>query len=390
MHGIRILELGGRGPVHFCGMMLSDLGAEVISIRRPRREDDITPLSDIGLGRGRRQVTIDLQAEEGLRTALAIAGRVDAVIEGFLPGVAEALGVGPDACSAGNSRLVYGRMTGWGQTGPLSSEPGHNINVLAVAGVLAHLGRADSLPAPPMNLLADGGGAMMLALGVTAALLEARYSGRGQVIDAAMLDGAALLSTMSHEMRNDGRWFDERGSNLNDSGAPFYEVYNTADDRLVAVGAVEDQYWAALLELLDIHGAGPDRWDRANWSWWRARLQGELIRRTQDEWSRIAEMAGVCLSPVLTMVQAADHPHNRERGVFAHVGDAIIPRPAPRFSRTTLDTPAGTIPSGDQTLEVLADLGISPRSTNSNGPGPLSPPSQPAPRLDKRGPKAGR
>ncbi|CAN5200668.1 CaiB/BaiF CoA-transferase family protein [soil metagenome] len=344
--------------MQFCGMMLSDLGAEVISIQRPRQADNIAPFSTIGLGRGRRYVSIDLRSEDGLRTALAIAGRVDAVTEGFLPGVAENLGVGPDACAAANRRLVYGRMTGWGQTGPLSSQPGHNINMLAVAGVLTHLGRADGLPVPPTNLLADGGGAMMLALGVTAALLEARTSGQGQVIDASMLDGAALLSTMSHEMRNGGLWDDERGSNLNDSGAPFYEVYETADGRLVAIGAVEDQYWNALIDLLEIHDADVDRWDRANWPWWRARIQEGLILRTQAEWSEIAEMAGVCLSPVLTMAQAADHPHNRERGVFTRAGDSVIPRSAPRFSRTYPDTSPSMPTSDDQTLEVLADLGI--------------------------------
>jgi alpha-methylacyl-CoA racemase len=360
LHGIRILELGGRGPVEFCGMMLSDLGAEVISIRRPRSADNIAPLSKIGLGRGRRPVAIDLRTKAGLQTALAVAGRVDAVTEGFLPGIAEKLGIGPEACMAENPALVYGRITSWGQTGPLASQPAHNINTLAVSGVLDHLGRSGTVPAPPMNLVADGGGAMMLALGLTAALLEARSSGLGQVIDASMLDGAALLSTMTHEFRNAGRWDDERGTNLNDSGAPFYEVYRTADGRLVAIGAVEDRFWKALLNLLEIDDDEEiDRWDRANWPWWRDRLQKRIIQRTQAQWSQAAEMAGVCLSPVLSMAQAVDHPHNRERGVFEQRGETFMPRPSPRFSRTIVDPTRAVSVREDETLAVLADLGIS-------------------------------
>lgn len=360
LHGIRVLELGGRGPVEFCGMMLSDLGAEVISVRRERSADNIAPLSQIGLGRGRRPITIDLRTRAGLHTALAVIGQVDAVTEGFLPCVAEDLGVGPAACSAVNPALVYGRMTAWGQTGPLATEPAHNINALAVAGLLEHLGRPGTLPAAPMNLIADGGGAMMLALGVTAALLEARSSGLGQVIDASMLDGAALLTTMTHEFRNAGRWSDDPGTNLNDSGAPFYEVYEAADGRLVAIGAVEDRYWTALLGLLEIHHHDLDRWDRANWPQWREWLQEKIHQRTQHEWAQLAETAGVCLSPVLSMEQAPHHPHNKERGVFDHVGEALMPRPSPRFSRTIVEPSAGTRPGEDETAAVLADLGIDP------------------------------
>jgi len=358
LHGLRVLELGGRGPVRFSGMLLADLGAEVISIHRPRPADDVTPLGDAGLGRGRRRVSLDLRTPAGRRAALVIASRADAVIEGFLPKVTESLGVGPADCMAANPRLVYGRITGWGQTGPLANQPGHDINFLAVSGVLAHLGRADTLPAPPMNLLADGGGAMLLTLGVTAAVLQARESGVGQVVDASMLEGDALLSTMSHEMRNEGRWVDERGSNLNDSGAPFYDVYPTSDGRLVAVGAVEERYWTALLALLEIGDEGPDRWDRATWPWWRERLGAAFAQRTQTQWCEHSEAAGACVSPVLTGAEAADHPHNRERGIFTRVGDDVLPSPAPRFSRTTLRPLGSTAWGSDQTRQVLAELEI--------------------------------
>jgi len=338
-------------------MLLSDLGAEVIAVDRPRGADDITPLSSAGLGRGRRRVRLDLRSEEGHALALQVVSRVDAVIEGFLPGAMERLGLGPAECSANNEALVYGRLTGWGQDGPLMTQPGHNINYLAVSGVLAHHGRAESLPFPPMNLLADGGGAMFLALGVVAAVLEARSSGVGQVVDAAMLDGAALLSTMSHEMRNEGRWSEHRGSNLNDSGAPFYDVYETADDQLIAVGAVEDRFWDPLVDLLDVRDESVDRWDRVNWSWWRKRLAAAFRKRTQAEWCALAEYEDVCLSPVLTMSDAPTHAHNVARRVFTRVGEAVLPSPAPRFSRTAL-VPVAARQSGDETADVLADLGI--------------------------------
>lgn len=377
LHGLRVLELGGRGPVRFSGMLLADLGAEVISIHRPRPADDITPSGDAGLGRGRRRVSLDLRTPAGRRAALTIASRADAVLEGFLPEVTESLGVGPADCMAANPRLVYGRITGWGQTGPLASQPGHDINFLAVSGVLAHLGRAGTLPAPPMNLLADGGGAMLLTLGVTAAVLEARESGMGQVVDTSMLEGHALLSTMSHEMRNEGRWNEDRGANLNDSGAPFYDVYPTSDGRLVAVGAVEERYWKSLLALLEIRDDGPDRWDRAAWPWWRERLGAAFAQRTQSEWSEHAEAAGACISPVLTGAEAADHPHNRERGIFTRAGDDLLPSPAPRFSRTALRPLGSTAWGSDQTRQVLAELEIDetdildePSVGGRNGPDP--------------------
>lgn len=373
LRGVRILELGGRGPVHFCGMLLGDLGAEVISIDRPRRADDITPLSEAGLGRRRRRVRLDLRSDGGRAMALEIISRVDAVIEGFLPGSTERLGLGPEDCALHNRALVYGRMTGWGQTGPLTSEPGHNINYLAVSGVLAHLGRAGTLPFPPMNLLADGGGAMFLALGVVSAVLEARSSGTGQVVDASMLDGAALLSTMSHDLRNEGRWVEERGSNLNDSGAPFYDVYETADDRLVAVGAVEDRFWEPLVRMLGLHDEPVDRWDRANWPWWRKRLAAAFRQRTQADWCALAEHAGVCLSPVLTMSEAPVHPHNVARGVFTRVGGDVLPSPAPRFSRSRLE-PITRTTSDDETADVLAELGIDTPQLVRDGSGDVPEP----------------
>lgn len=358
LRGVRVLELGGRGPVRFCGMILGDLGAEIISVDRPRDADDITPLSEIGLGRRRRRVELDLGSGEGRTTALEIAERVDAVIEGFLPGSMERLGLGPEDCTPRNPALVYGRLTGWGQSGPLATQPGHNINYLAVSGVLAHLGRAETLPFPPMNLLADGGGAMFLALGVVAAVLEARASGVGQVVDAAMADGAALLSTMSHEMRNEGRWVEERGRNLNDSGAPFYDVYETSDGRFVAVGAVENRFWEALVRLLGLQDEPLDRWNRAHWPWWRERLATTFRQRTQAQWCALAEDAGVCLSPVLTMSEAPSHPHNLARAVFTRLGDLVLPSPAPRFSRSQLEPITESHFVGNDTADVLAELGI--------------------------------
>lgn len=355
LEGIQILELGGRGPVRFCGMLLADLGAEIISIHRPRAADDITPLGNSGLGRGRRYVSLDLRSEKGLRAGLALAERADAIIEGFLPGAAEKLGIGPDDCAAINPRLVYGRMTTWGQSGPLAREPGHNINALAVSGVLDHLGRADTLPTPSMNLLADGGGAMFLTVGVLSAIVAARSSGEGQIVDASMLDGAALLDTMNHEMRNEGRWSERRGTNLNDSGAPFYDVYATADGGLVAVGAVEERFWTELLRLLAIDDPGVDRWDRANWAWWRARIGEALAERTRDEWCKLAEDACACLSPVLRLDEAPNHPHNEEREVFTRVGEHTFPSPAPRFSRTPLRALQDAT-SSDQTDRILSEL----------------------------------
>lgn len=357
LHGVRILELGGRGPVHFCGMLLADLGAEVISVQRPRPADDITPLGDFGIGRGRRKVALDLRTTYGHDVAMKLVVRVDALIEGFIPGVAEGLGMGPDDCLEANQRLVYGRITAWGQDGPLSREPAHNLNSLAVSGALAQLGRAESIPAPPSNLLADGGGAMFLAVGLLAALHEAGASGQGQVVDASMLDGAAYLTTMSHEMRSEGRWSEKRGTNLNDSGAPFYDVYRTSDSKHVAVAAVEDPLWGRLLDILDIDEPGPDRWDQAHWPWWRGRLQDVICLRTRDEWQRLAENAGGCVSPVLTLSEAGLHPHNRERAVFTAVDGALLPSPAPRFSRTPL-RPLDEAESSDQTAAVLQELGF--------------------------------
>jgi alpha-methylacyl-CoA racemase len=341
-------------------MLLADLGAEVISATRARRADDVTPASPAGLGRRRRRVELDLRTPAGRDTALGIAHRVDAVIEGFRPGVAERLGVGPEDCCRDNAALVYGRTTGWGQNGPLADRPGHDINYLAVSGVLAHLGRAESLPAPPMSLIADGGAGMLLALGVLAAVVEAARSGSGQIVDTSMLEGATLLSTLMHEMNNEGAWVDERGANVNDSGAPFYDVYQTADGECVALGGVEDRLWEPLARLLGIADActALDRWDRSAWSALRGMIQVAVARRTRDEWCALADEAGVCLSPVLSMSEAVVHPHNEARGVFERVPGGIFPAPSPRFSRT----PIAALPQEDfeqdETADVLAELGI--------------------------------
>jgi alpha-methylacyl-CoA racemase len=337
--GLRIIDVGGTGPVPFCGMLLADLGAEVIAVRRPApagQPDGISTVTNGILARGRQEVTLNLKHPLGRDTALDLIAAADALLEGFRPGVMERLGLGPEVCMRRNSRLVYGRMTGWGQDGPYAQRPGHDINYLATSGVLAHIGTAGGPPVPPLNLLGDfGGGGLLLAFGVLAALLETRQSGRGQTIDAAMADGAALLSTMTYELWNRGAWQPGRGSNFNDTGAPFYNVYETADGQYVAIGAMEGQFWTRLLERLDIPAAElPEQWDRAGWPAVRDRLAARFRQHTRAQWCDLLMEADVCFSPVLTMAEAMADPHNVARGAFAGPAGNLLPAPAPRFSRT--------------------------------------------------------
>ena len=328
--GVRIVEVGGIGPVPFCGMVLADLGATVTRIARPGAAAE--EASDLML-RDRETIAIDLKADAGRDLLLALLKEADALIEGFRPGVMERLGLGPEACHERNPALVYGRMTGWGQDGPYAGRAGHDINFLAQAGTLAMLGPAGGPPEPPINLLGDfGGGGMLLALGVLAALLEARYGERGRVVDAAMVDGAALLATMVHSFRAAGEWNDEPGTNLLDGGAPFYRSYECADGRFVAVGAIEPRFYANLLAGLGLDPAElPAQYDVAAWPDLEARLTACFAARDRDEWAaRFAEL-DACVSPVLTIAEAPFDPHNDARGLFTEVDGAHVPAPAPRF-----------------------------------------------------------
>ena len=369
--GLRVVELQGRGPGPFGVMVLADLGAEVVRIDRP----DGTPRSDAETGeermirghrridlvsRGRRTVAIDLTRPGGLAAALRLIDRADVLVEGYRPGVAERLGVGPEVCLDRNPRLVYARITGWGQQGPYAQVPGHDINSVALAGVLDPLRRGDAPPAPPLNLLGDyGGGGMLLVIGILSALFERFRSGAGQVVDAAMIDGVALLSTLFHGLRAEGLWSDVPGTNILDLGSPFYNVYETADGRYVTIGCGEPEFYATLLEKL---GLGRDllhqQSDPASWAAGRARLAEVFKTRRFDEWRELLEGTQTCFAPVLTLAEAPAHPHNVQRGTFVEVDGVVQPAPAPRFSRT----PPGPLqPSGagSDTAEVLLGWGLS-------------------------------
>ncbi|HEX5366619.1 MAG TPA: CaiB/BaiF CoA-transferase family protein [Acidimicrobiales bacterium] len=359
--GITVIELAGIGPGPFCGMLLSDLGADVIRVDRAASVhggDPGQPPGDL-LGRGRRSVGVDLKSPDGVEVVLSLVERADALFEGFRPGVTERLGLGPDDCLARNPRLVYGRMTGWGQDGPYAPTAGHDINYISLAGALDSIGRRGGPPVPPLNLVGDfGGGGMLLALGIVAAVLEAQRSGEGQVVDAAMVDGAATLMTMMHGMRAMGMWNDERGTNLLDSGSHFYDVYETADGRYVSIGSIEPQFYAELLRLTGLEGEDlPWQHDRDQWPALKERLADVFRSKTREEWCRIMEGTDVCFAPVLSMAEAPHHPHNVHRGTFVEVAGVTQPGPAPRFSRTPGEISRPPVHPGQHTDEVLAEVG---------------------------------
>ena len=357
--GIRVVELAGIGPGPFAAMLLADLGAEVLRVDRPAASRPAWPTV---LARGRRSVAVDLKHPDGPGVVLGLVDAADALVEGFRPGVAERLGIGPDPCLARNPRLVYGRVTGWGQDGPWRLAAGHDVDYVALAGALHPIGQAGGPPVPPLNLVGDfGGGGMLLALGVVAALLEASRSGRGQVVDAAMVDGAALLTTQFHELLAAGLWREERGANLLDGGAPFYGVYETADGRHLAVGALEPQFWAELLERLGLDAAElPAQLDRNGWPELRERLAALFRTRPRDEWCELLAGTDACVAPVLGLGEAPAHRHNRARGTFVDVGGVVQPAPAPRFSRTPPDLPQPPARAGEHTDQALADWGVAP------------------------------
>lgn len=364
LHGYRILEIAGIGPGPFAAMVLADLGAEVIRVERAqavRGPAPDTPHADV-LNRGRRNLAVDLKHPDGVATLLRLVDNADALIEGFRPGVMERLGVGPDVCLARNPKLVFGRMTGWGQEGPYAMASGHDINYIALAGALAHFGRAGEPPTPPLNMVGDfGGGGMLLALGVVCGLLEAVKSGQGQVVDAAMVDGAALMMTMFWAFKAMGA-FDEnaRGTNLLDTGAHFYDVFRCADDQYVSIGSIEPQFYAELLRLTGLSD-DPEllqQMNKAQWPHLKTRLAEVLATKTRAQWCELMEGTDVCFAPVLTMSEAAQHPHNITRSTFVEIAGITQPAPAPRFSRTVADVPAPPAHPGQHTREVLGDWGF--------------------------------
>ena len=341
--GVRIIEIAGMGPAPFCGMMLADHGAEVIRVERPNAGPGFLPGpgADI-LARSRRTVTADLKSAEGVAAVRALCRDADGVIEGFRPGVMERLGLGPDVLLADNPSLVYGRMTGWGQDGPLAQTAGHDINYIAIAGNLHTYGRAGEKPTPPINAIGDfGGGGMLLAFAMVSAILHARGGGPGQVVDCAMVDGSAILAAMTWSFHGAGQWQDARGTNLLDTGAPFYDSYETADGKYVAIGALEAQFWRELRQRLGADGEAlpADHMDRAGWPAIRATLDALFRTRTQRQWSELFEGSDACFAPVLSLADAPHHPHNRARGTFVTVDGVLQPAPAPRYSRTPLATP---------------------------------------------------
>lgn len=365
LDGTTIIELAGIGPAPFGAMILSDLGADIVTVHRTSAvgdsaQDPMAVMTRGTLGRGRRSVAIDLKNPEGQATILDMISQADAFIEGFRPGVTERLGLGPEVCLERNPALVYGRMTGWGQDGPLARAAGHDINYIALAGVLAHVGRRDEPPVPPLNLVGDfGGGGLLLALGIVAALFEAERSGKGQVVDTAMLDGSALLMSMMYELMGRGQWDERRESNMNDGGAYFYEVYETADNKYVSIGAMEPKFFADLLHRMDINASDfPEQWDTARWQEGKTRM-AELFRtKTRQQWCDLLEGTDACFAPVLTMSEAIQHPHNRQRGVFTDVDGSLQPAPAPRFSRTPAAVQRPAAEPGQHTTEVLSEMGF--------------------------------
>ena len=363
LSGLRIVEFAGIGPGPFCGMMLADHGAEVIRIDRAAgKRGGSQPVSskDV-LARGRKSIALDLKSAEGVTLARRLAASADGIIEGFRPGVMERLGLGPDKLLADNPRLVYGRMTGWGQTGPYAPWAGHDINYIALAGALAHFGRAGGKPTPPINLVGDfGGGGMMLAFGMVSALLNVARGGVGQVIDCAMTDGTAVLMGMMHGMKNMGVWSEELGANMLDTGAHFYDTYKTADGKFVSIGSIEPQFYAELRRLAGL-AHDPDfdaQHDRGQWDALKGKLATVFKTKSRAEWDALMEHTDVCYAPVLTMSEAAQHPHNMARGTFVEIGGETQPAPAPRYSETATATPMAAPMPGDQTDEILGGIGL--------------------------------
>ncbi len=357
--GYKIIEISGIGPCPFGAMMLSDLGADVIRVERLGAGMWAKPALDL-LNRGRRSVSIDLKSPAGADALLRLVESHDALLEGFRPGVMERLGLGPDVCFERNPGLVYGRMTGWGQSGPLADAAGHDINYIALAGALHPIGRAGAPPTVPLNLVGDfGGGGLLLAYGVLAALLERVHSGRGQVVDAAMVDGAAALMTIFHSTQQVGFTNDERGTNLLDSGSHFYDAYETSDSQWISIGSFEPKFYALLLEKLELDPAEWPQMEREEWPALKKKIGAIFKTRTRDEWCKLLEGSDVCFAPVLTIAESREHPHAKARGTYLEIDGVAQPRPAPRFSRTDSEIQRPPSTPGQHTDEILGEAGFS-------------------------------
>jgi alpha-methylacyl-CoA racemase len=361
--GVRVIELAGMGPGPFAAMVLADAGADVLRVDRPRHSADDDPLAggrDANpINRGRRSIALNLKAEGAREFLLDLVGRADVIIEGFRPGVVERLGIGPAECLALNPRLVYGRVTGWGQSGPLSTSAGHDINYVALSGALGTIGMSNGPPVPPLNFLGDYGGGLLLAYGLTAALFQSARSGVGQVVDSAMVDAAAYLSTYVYGLFGQGRWNDQRQSNSLDGAAPFYRTYRTADDKFVAVGAIELRFLKQLATIIGVTDVDlstpldPDEWEKVS-----AKFEAAFAERTRAEWEALFDHSDACATPVLSLSEAPFHPHNEARNVFVTIDGIIQPSPAPRF----LGTPGGIsrmpAPAGTDGSEALSEWGV--------------------------------
>jgi alpha-methylacyl-CoA racemase len=366
LKGLKVIEMAGIGPAPFCAMMLSDMGAEVIRLCQKRKPGTrahfafANPQHDV-LARGRRSLALDLKKAEGQQVALRLIEQADALIEGFRPGVMERLNLSPEVCMGRNPKLVYGRMTGWGQTGPLAHSAGHDINYIALTGVLNAIGSAGETPTVPLNLIGDfGGGAMMLAFGLVCALLEAKSSGQGQIIDAAIVDGTAVLSVLMHSFKAARQWTNARATNLLDGGAPFYSCYACADGNCIALGALEPQFYGTLCKLLGLTEADlPGRDDSRHWPELRNRFAGIFRTRTRDQWCELLEGTDACFAPILNWDEASGHPHNQARKVFIEIDGVTQPAPAPRFSRTPAAVQGRAARDGENSESILADWGCS-------------------------------
>ena len=365
LKGLKIIEMAGIGPGPFCGMVLADLGAEIIRVDRA---------SAIGTGskkepsnRGKKSIAVDLKAKEGVEVVLKLVETADAIFEGFRPGVMERLGIGPEVCLARNDRIVFGRMTGWGQEGPLANAAGHDINYISLSGALAAIGRPGSPPVPPLNLIGDfGGGGMLLALGLVAALLESKESKKGQVVDAAMTDGSALLMTMIYSMQSSGMWKTTMGSNLLDGGSHFYDTYECKDGKFISIGSIEPQFYALLCQIAELdEKVFSKQMSRDLWPEQKEEIKKIFVKKTRDEWCELMEGTDVCFAPVLDMSEAPEHPHNKERKTFIDLEGVIQPAPAPRFSRTEPEVVSSPSIVGEHTNEVLSSIGLSEEDISS-------------------------
>ena len=362
LKGIKIIELAGIGPGPFCATLFADLGADVIRVDRLGSKGALESRFDVTM-RSRRSIGVNLKNPEGVEAVLRLVEQAEALTEGFRPGVTERLGLGPDVCLARNQKLVYGRMTGWGQSGPMSSAAGHDINYISLTGALDSIRRVGERPVPPLNLVGDfGGGALYLAVGVLAGILEARTSGKGQIVDAAMIDGASNLMSIMYGMLASGFWTTEPGTNLLDTGAPYYDAYETSDGKFISIGSIEPQFYAELIERMGLAGENlPKQNDRSQWPAMKERFAAVFRSKTRQEWCDIMEGTDVCFAPVLSISEAAQHPHNTERKTFVEVEGVVQPAPAPRFSRTAAEISRPPTSPGMDTEEGLLAWGFSAR-----------------------------